>query len=58
MAISVSETNSDPSPETKPVISATSEMLTPSELAQPKQASNDADDYLQKVYPVLKILRV
>ena len=34
-------------------VSPSSEMLTPSELAQLRQASNDADAYLQKVYPNL-----
>lgn len=46
---------SPPSPDQKPATSETSEMLTPSELARLRQAGKDADVYLRKAYPGVKI---
>ena len=46
-----------PSPDQRQATSETSEMLMPSELAQLRQAGKDADVYLQKVYPNVKILQ-
>ena len=46
-----------PLPQPKPATSATSAMLTHSEIEQLRQAAKDNSAYLQEVYPNLKIAR-